>query len=85
MLSKNEVRIRNLRQVQKVAMIGILIVFAVALLVFISSIRSLPTQFESTPSTYHPDGSEQPSNTGEYGPETIMAKQGFIDIINNEI
>ena len=85
MLSKKEVRIRNLRQGQKVAMIGMLIVFAVALLVFISSIRSLSIQPESALSTYHPDGSEQPSNTGEDGPETIMAKQGFIDIINNEI
>jgi hypothetical protein len=85
MLSKKEVRIRNLRQGQKVAMIGMLIVSAVALLVFISSIRSLSTQPESALSTYHPDGSEQPSNTGEDGPETIMAKQGFIDIINNKI
>jgi hypothetical protein len=85
MLYKKKVRIRNLRQGQKVAMIGILIVFAIALLVFISSIRSLTTQPESTPSTYHPDGSEQPSNTGEDGPGTIMAKQGLIDIINTEI
>jgi hypothetical protein len=57
MLSKNEVRIRNLRQVQKVAIIGISIVFAVAMLVFISDVHSLPTQPESM-STYHPDGSE---------------------------
>jgi hypothetical protein len=70
---------RNLRQGQKVATIGILIVFAVALLVFISSVRSSPIQHESTLSTYHPDGSEQPSNTGEDGPGTIMAKQGLID------
>jgi hypothetical protein len=66
-------------------MIGMLIVFAVALLVFISSVRSSSTQPESTLSTYHPDGSERPSNTGEDGPGTITAKEGLIDIINNEI
>jgi len=79
MLSKKEVRIRNLRQGQKVAMIGILIIFAVTLLVFISNGRSSPTQAQSTLSTYHHDGSEQNSNTGEDGPGTLMLKQGLVD------